>query len=96
MKSQDIEYIPGGSAQNALRTASWIINQPNVCTFMGCIGDDKNAMIMKEKAAEVGLKTVYQTDVNTPTGTCAVLISGNDRYLVILQIKANFCIILFN
>ena len=46
---------------------------------MGCIGDDKNAMIMKEKAAEVGLKTAYQIDSNTPTGTCAVLISGKDR-----------------
>jgi len=33
----------GGSAQNALRTASWILKQPNVATFMGCIGEDKNA-----------------------------------------------------
>ncbi len=69
----------GGSAQNALRTASWILKQPNVATFMGCIGEDKNAEIMKERAKEVGLKTAYQIDSKTPTGTCAVLISGKDR-----------------
>ena len=46
---------------------------------MGCIGEDKNAEIMKERAKEVGLKTAYQIDSKTPTGTCAVLISGKDR-----------------
>lgn len=48
---------------------------------MGCTGKDKNASIMAEKAAEVGLKTVYQVDEKTSTGTCAVLITGNERFI---------------
>lgn len=46
---------------------------------MGCTGKDKNADIMTEKAKEVGLNTAYQVDESTPTGTCAVLITGKDR-----------------
>lgn len=78
----EIEYIPGGSGQNALRTASWILKYPNVCTFMGAIGQDHNAEIMKEKAKEVGLNTIYQINEKLPTGTCAVLITHKDRSLV--------------
>jgi adenosine kinase len=78
----EIEYIPGGSAQNTLRTASWILKYPNVCTFMGCTGKDHFADIMKEKAKEVGLNTVYQVNETVPTGKCAVLITGSERSLV--------------
>ena len=56
---------------------------------MGCTGNDSNAAIMREKAKEVGLNTVYQVDENTPTGTCAVLITGKDRSLVAHLAAAN-------
>ena len=82
MKQYQIEYIAGGSAQNTLRTAAWILKQPNVVTFMGCIGDDENAKIMIKKAKEVGLKTLFQIDSNKPTGTCAVLVNEKNRSLV--------------
>ena len=75
----EIEYIPGGSAQNALRTASWILKHPNAATFMGCIGRDANAEIMKNKAKEVGLNVAYQVNDSASTGTCAVLVTGNER-----------------
>jgi len=80
--SSDLEYIPGGAGQNALRTASWILKHPNVATFVGCIGKDQNADIMKQKANEVGLNAVYQVNDSAKTGTCAVLITGNERSLV--------------
>lgn len=89
LDSSKIEYIPGGSAQNSLRTLSWILKYPNVASFMGCTGKDRNAQIMKEKASEVGLNTAYQVDANTPTGTCAVLITGKDRSLVAHLAAAN-------
>jgi len=72
-----------------LRTASWVLNQPNVATFMGCVGKDKYADIMKEKANDVGLKTIYQETDKAPTGTCAVLITGNERSLVAHLSAAN-------
>lgn len=56
---------------------------------MGCTGKDKNADIMTEKAKEVGLNTAYQVDESTPTGTCAVLITGKDRSLVAHLAAAN-------
>jgi adenosine kinase len=46
---------------------------------MGCIGKDHNADIMKQKAKDVGLNTIYQVNEKVRTGTCAVLITGNDR-----------------
>jgi adenosine kinase len=49
---------------------------------MGAIGKDHNAEIMKEKAQEVGLNTIYQVNETLPTGTCAVLITHKDRSLV--------------
>jgi len=88
-KLSEIEYIPGGSGQNALRTASWILKSPNVATFVGCIGKDHNADIMREKAREVGLNAVYQVTDKASTGTCAVLITGNDRSLVAHLAAAN-------
>jgi adenosine kinase len=47
---------------------------------MGCTGEDEYAEIMKQKAKEVGLNTVYQVNNKTPTGKCAVLITGSERY----------------
>ena len=49
---------------------------------MGCTGKDRNAEIMSRKAKEVGLNVVYQVKDCVPTGTCAVLITNNDRSLV--------------
>jgi adenosine kinase len=85
----EVEHTPGGSAQNALRTAAWILKQPNVATFMGCVGEDQNAQIMRQKCAEVGLNAVYQVDASKATGTCAVLITGKERSLVAHLAAAN-------
>jgi adenosine kinase len=48
---------------------------------MGCTGEDEYAEIMKQKAKEVGLNTVYQVNNKTPTGKCAVLITGSERFV---------------
>lgn len=48
---------------------------------MGCIGQDHNADIMKEKAKEVGLNAIYQVTEKASTGTCAVLVTGKERQL---------------
>lgn len=47
---------------------------------MGCVGKDKYAEIMTEKARSVGLNVVYQYHEKEPTGRCAVLITGKHRY----------------
>lgn len=84
-----VEYIAGGSAQNTLRVLSWMVNHKNLATFMGCIGNDENARLMQQNANEVGLNTAYQVDSEASTGTCAVLITGNERSLVAHLAAAN-------
>ena len=49
---------------------------------MGAVGQDQNAEIMMRKNAEIGLKTIYQIDEKNETGTCLVLITGNERSLI--------------
>lgn len=44
------EYIAGGSVQNSLRVAQWILKKPNICTYFGCVGNDEYAKLLKERA----------------------------------------------
>ncbi|XP_026741532.1 adenosine kinase isoform X2 [Trichoplusia ni] len=75
------EYIAGGSVQNSLRVIQWLIKKPKVCTYFGCVGDDKFAQILKERASADGVNVMYQVNKEHPTGTCAVLVTGQNRSL---------------
>ncbi|KPJ12849.1 Adenosine kinase 1 [Papilio machaon] len=50
MEKYNAEFIAGGSVQNSLRVAQWILGTPDVCTYLGCVGDDNYAKILKERA----------------------------------------------
>ena len=77
--SKGIKFIPGGAVQNSMRIAQWFLVKPNVCVFMGCIGDDSEGRMMEEKANEDGVKTIYEITKEAKTGTCAVAINGINR-----------------
>lgn len=51
---------------------------------MGCVGQDKYQQLLYEAAAKAGLTLSYQVYVDhegqVKTGTCAVLLTGNNRY----------------
>ncbi|KAM3959642.1 adenosine kinase 2 isoform 2-T2 [Aphomia sociella] len=81
MEKYNAEFIAGGSAQNSLRVAQWILKKPNVCTYFGCVGDDDYASILKERAIADGVTVRYQVTKEAPTGTCAVLVTGTHRSL---------------
>ncbi|XP_023167700.1 adenosine kinase isoform X2 [Drosophila hydei] len=83
------EYLAGGSVQNSLRIAQWILGQPKVAVFFGCVGKDNYADILREKAREAGVDAHYQVSTDTPTGTCAVLITGTHRSLCANLAAAN-------
>ena len=59
----------------------WVLKHKNVATFMGAVGNDHYAEIMKQKANAIGLNVLYQYNSNFPTGRCAVLITEKHRYL---------------
>lgn len=77
VENYKVEYTVGGSTQNALRVAQWILREPNVTVFMGCVGKDKFSTIMETKARAQGVDVQYQYTDKEPTGTCAVLITSN-------------------
>jgi len=76
------DFIAGGATQNSIRVAQWMLQSPGATSYMGCVGKDSYADTLKAKAEEGGTKVEYMVDESTPTGTCAVLITGTDRSLV--------------
>lgn len=83
------EFIAGGSVQNSLRVAQWIMRKPNTAVFFGCVGDDDYAKILEKKARTDGVNVHYQVSPDTPTGTCGVLITGTKRSLCANLAAAN-------
>ncbi|KAF5306277.1 hypothetical protein FQA39_LY08975 [Lamprigera yunnana] len=75
------EFIAGGSVQNTLRVAQWILNVPGVTVFFGSVGEDKYANILEQHALASGVNVKYQYNKTEPTGTCAVLITDKHRSL---------------
>lgn len=89
VKNYNAEYIAGGSVQNALRVAQWILDKPKATTFFGCVGVDGFSEILKERALNDGVNVQYQYNDSEPTGTCAVLITGTNRSLCANLAAAN-------
>ncbi len=77
-------YIPGGSTQNTLRAAQWLLNQrqPYACCFIGSIGDDDNGKKLKEVMDQYKVKTKYYVHKDKPTGCCGVLLRDAKRCLL--------------
>ncbi|KAI8921212.1 Ribokinase-like protein [Powellomyces hirtus] len=76
-----VEYVAGGATQNSMRGAQWLL-PANQTVYIGCVGKDKNVEILRDAAAKDGLRTEYLEDESTPTGVCAVMITGNERSMV--------------
>lgn len=85
----DVEYIAGGSVQNALRVCQWLLPKPNTVTFFGCVGDDEFSKILKDQAQKAGVQVNYQYTTSEPTGTCAVLVTNQQRTLCANLAAAN-------
>ena len=78
----EVEYIAGGATQNSIRVAQWMLQRKNATTFFGCVGKDRFAQQLKEKAEEAGVRVCYMEDIKHSTGTCACLIVDTVRSLV--------------
>ncbi|XP_062375397.1 adenosine kinase isoform X2 [Sardina pilchardus] len=90
VKKFKVEYHAGGSTQNTVKVAQWMIQKPHkVATFFGCIGKDKFGEILKQKAEESHVDAHYFEQSEEPTGTCAACITGDNRSLVANLAAAN-------
>uniref|UniRef100_A0AC34RML1 Adenosine kinase n=1 Tax=Panagrolaimus sp. JU765 TaxID=591449 RepID=A0AC34RML1_9BILA len=85
----EVDYIPGGAAQNVLRTFQWIVNKPNRTVFFGAVGNDEYGQKLKEKATSAGVNVHYQVNQDVKTGTCAALIYKHHRSLAAHLAAAN-------
>ena len=77
-----VEYIAGGATQNSIRVASWMLQQPKSCSYMGCVGKDESAATMTKECEKEGVVVHYMVDEATPTGTCAVCVKDGERSLI--------------
>lgn len=82
-------YTAGGSVQNSLRVAQWVLEKPNCTVFFGSVGKDDFSKILAEKARADGVNVRYQYQADHPTGTCGVLVTGHHRSLCAYLAAAN-------
>ncbi|EGD87790.1 hypothetical protein H112_04260 [Trichophyton rubrum D6] len=88
MQNHNAKLIPGGAAQNTARGAQYILPENSVL-YIGCVGKDKYADILRESCAKAGLRVEYRVDDVQPTGRCGVIITGHNRCLVTHLAAAN-------
>ncbi|XP_069096948.1 adenosine kinase isoform X3 [Pleurodeles waltl] len=80
VKKFKVEYHAGGSTQNSVKVAQWMIQKPRrATTFFGCIGTDSFGKILKKKAEEAHVDAHYYEQSEQPTGTCAACITVDNR-----------------
>ena len=89
IEKHNAEFIAGGSVQNSLRVAQWVLQKPNVAVFFGCVGEDHYAVKLREKATHDGVNVQYQVAKDIPTGTCGVCVTGTHRSLCANLAAAN-------
>lgn len=78
LTNYEAKLIAGGAAQNSARGAAYIL-PPNSVVYVGGVGDDKYAAILKDAVRAVGLRVEYRVDKEVPTGRCGVVITGHNR-----------------
>ncbi|KAL4870504.1 hypothetical protein BDV12DRAFT_55209 [Aspergillus spectabilis] len=88
LQKSDVKLIPGGAAQNTARGAQYILPE-NSTLYIGCVGKDKYADILKEACKKAGVHTEYRVDDAQPTGKCGVVITGHNRSMCTHLAAAN-------
>jgi len=81
VKTPGVQYIAGGATQNTIRVAQWMLQQPGMTAYMGCVGADANGAKLKAACDKDGVAAHYMVDSTTPTGQCATCIVGIERSL---------------
>lgn len=69
-------------------TAQYILPENSVL-YIGCVGKDKYADILKEACSKAGVHTEYRVDDVQPTGKCGVIITGHNRSMCTHLAAAN-------
>lgn len=85
------EYVAGGSCQNSIRVAQWMLQEKGATAFTGSVGNDKSAAELTKCAQADGVNVQYHVMEGERTGQCCVLIHDFDRSMVTdLQAASKF------
>lgn len=87
--SYEPDFIAGGATQNSIRVAQWMLGKKNLTSYFGAIGDDGFGDTMTKCCQGDNVNAQYYINPQVATGTCAVLINGNNRSLVANLAAAN-------
>lgn len=78
LDNYNAQFVAGGAAQNTARGAQYML-PPNSTVYVGCVGNDKYASILREAVDKAGLRVEYRVDETHPTGRCGVVVTGHNR-----------------
>lgn len=67
-----VKYIPGGSAQNIVRCAKWMLGDVGATAIVGSVGGDEYGKTMRDKNTSSGVKSCFYEDATQPSGRCCV------------------------
>ena len=81
MDNYKVSYTAGGATQNSIRIAQWLL-PPASTAYIGCVGTDANADILRKAAEADGVHPLYLTTADHPTGRCAVPVLDKERSLI--------------
>jgi len=76
-----VKYVAGGATQNSIRVAQWMLQEPGMTAYMGCIGEDDFGQKLQDACKTDGVNALYMIDKAAPTGKCAVTIVDKERSL---------------
>lgn len=79
---ENVVFTAGGACQNSMRVFQWLVGKPSRAIFVGAVGKDKFGETIAKRAQAEGVLTMYQIIDDEPTGTCAVIVTGQQRSLV--------------
>ncbi|CAF1133651.1 unnamed protein product [Adineta steineri] len=81
-----LNYSPGGSTLNTFKTIKWFLEQDNLTTYMGCIGQDEHGKKLQQQQMN---NCLYQINSDLPTATCLILITDQARSMITNLAAAN-------
>ena len=72
----------GGSCQNTLVMAQWMMQDQGTTAIVGAVGPDPNKVVLEDIMKKAGVKCLYQVIPNQFTGCGIILVCDNNRSIV--------------
>jgi adenosine kinase len=82
VRDPNVFMTGGGSGQNTLVMAQWLLQTPGQTAIVGAVGPDANREVLEAILNKAGVKCIYQVIEGKCTGCGVILIVGENRSIV--------------